>query len=230
MGIAVAVMLLPVLPFLLKRTQGQDGLGLESLANHDTLQRQWTRDEMLRDKRFFKIAPLVMTMSAVFTGIIFHQKFIIATAKEWDFLWWSFCFVGFAVCQVAGSFTAGWLVDRVSAKRITPFVLVPFAFSLLLLGLAENEFWAPVIMGTMGLSAGATHPTYSSLWAELYGTQHLGAIRAAGAVLMVFASALGPVIVGWALDTDISVFTITMVCVFITLSTSCLSAFGLRNA
>ncbi len=230
MGIAAAVMLLPTVPFLLKRTAGQDGQGPNALAGKTDLQRQWTRGEMLRDRRFFMIAPLIMTMSAIFTGIIFHQAHIIANVKGWDFLWWSVCFSGFAVCQVMGSFSAGWLVDRISARRIAPFVLMPFAVSLVILGFGQHEYWAIAIMACMGLSAGATNPTFSSLWAELYGTEHLGAIRAAGSVLSVFASALGPVIIGWALDASVSVVTITLISLLITLLTSTLSAIGLRRA
>lgn len=230
LGLGVALTMLPSVPFLLRRTAGQDGQGPDALSKHDEAQRQWTRGEMLRDGRFLMVAPLVMTMSAIFTGIIFHQKFIIATAKQWDFLWWSVCFGVFAVCQVAGSFSTGWLVDRISAKRIAPFVLVPFGISVAILGISETEVWAPVVMATMGLSAGATNPSYSSLWAELYGTEHLGAIRAVGAVLMVFASALGPVVVGWALDADVSIYAICMASVVITAGTSGLAAYGLRRA
>ena len=73
------------------------------------------------------------------------------------------------------------------------------------------------------------NPTFSSLWAELYGTEHLGAIRAAGAVLSVFASALGPVVIGWALDANVSMSTITTISIAITLSTSTLAAVGLRR-
>ena len=229
MGIAAAVMLLPTVPFLLKRTAGQDGQGPDALAAPDQNQKQWTRGEMLRDRRFFMIAPLIMTMSALFTGIIFHQKYLIVSLKDWDFLWWSICFSGFAVCQIIGSFSAGWLVDRISARRIAPFVLIPFACSLLILGFGDDDYWALGVMAFMGLSAGSTNPTFSSLWAELYGTEHLGAIRAAGAVLSVFASALGPVVVGLALDANVSLLTITTISIAITLSTSTLAAVGLRR-
>ncbi len=229
MALGVALTLLPTVPFLLARTERQDGHGPDALVLHDESQRHWTRGEMLRDRRFLMIAPLVMTMSAIFTGVIFHQKFIIAEAKQWDFLWWSLGFSVFAVCQVGGSFTAGWLVDRITARRIAPFVLAPFAVSMAVLGAGQHAYWVPIVLGTMGMSAGATNPVFSSLWAELYGTRHLGAIRSTGAVLSVFASALGPVIVGWALDADVSVQTITMVSVAIIIFTSCLSGVGLRR-
>ncbi|NQW00714.1 MAG: MFS transporter [Rhodospirillales bacterium] len=229
LAVVAALTLLPTVPFLLKRTSGQDGQGFESLAKTGPAQKQWTRSEMLRDSLFFKIAPQIMAMSAIFTGLIFHQKFIIATVKEWDFLWWSLGFSLFAVFHVFGSFLAGWLVDRISARRITPFVLLPFAASTLILGFGEHPYWVPVIMCLMGTSAGTTGPTYSSLWAELYGTQHLGAIRAAGAVLSVFGSALGPVVIGWTLDAEVSIATITLTSVLITLLASALAAAGLRD-
>ena len=229
MSFAVALTLLPAIPFLLKRTAYQDGEGATRFAHHKTSRKHWTRAEMLRDRRFFLIAPLVMTMSAIFTGLIFHQKFIIGTAKNWDFLWWSFCFTTFAACQVTGSFLSGWLVDRVSARRITPYVLLPFGVSLALLGWCENEIWAVVILSAMGLSAGATNPTFSSLWVELYGTKHLGAIRATGTVLSVFASALGPVVVGWALDERVSILALTSFSILITAATSALSTPALKT-
>ena len=230
MGLAVGLTLLPTIPFLLKRTANQDGEGAKHVDYRQAYFRHWTRAEMLRDPRFFMIAPLVMTMSAIFTGLIFHQKFIIGTAKNWDFLWWSFCFVIFAACQVVGSFLSGWLVDRISARYITPYVLLPFGFSLIILGWAENELWSLAILSTMGLSAGATNPVFSSLWAELYGTDHLGGIRAVGAVLSVFASALGPVIVGWGLDRNVSIMTLTSFSILIVFATSSLSAIALKKA
>ena len=229
MAVTAAIMLLPTIPFLLKRTTGQDGQGQNTLVATIQKQRQWTRSEMLRDHKFFMIAPLIMTMSALFTGIIFHQKHIIITLKEWDFFWWSICFSGFAACQIIGSFSAGWLVDRISARRIAPFVLLPFAGSLSILGLSEGNYWALGVLALMGLSAGSSNPTFSSLWAELYGIEHLGAIRSAGAVLSVFASALGPVFVGLALDAKVSILTVSSISVAITLSTCGLAAVGLRR-
>ena len=230
MGLAVAVTMLPTIPFLLKRTAGQDGQGPEALSSRNAGQRQWTRAEMLRDRRFLMVAPIVMTMSAIFTGIIFHQTHIIGTAKQWDFLWWSICFAVFAACQVSGSFITGWLIDRITARRVTPYVLVPFMISLMFLALGEDELWAAGVLGAMGFSAGATNPSFASLWAELYGTQHLGAIRATAAVLSVFASALGPVAVGWALDVPVLIEVIIWVSLAITIGTSALAWLGLRRA
>jgi predicted MFS family arabinose efflux permease len=223
-------MMLPTIPFLLKRTPAQNDQGSRASLEMSAGQRQWTRSEMLRDVRFLMIAPLMMSMSAIFTGIIFHQTYLIGTAKGWDFFWWSICFVAFAICQVIGSFITGWLIDRTTARWITPYVLAPFTVSLTLLAVCENELWAVAVLGAMGLSAGATNPSFAALPVELYGTRDLGAIRAVSAVLMVFGSALGPVVVGWALDAAVNIEAIAWVSVAITIGTSSLAWLGLRRA
>ena len=43
----------------------------------------------------------------------------------------------------------------------------------------------------------------TAFWAVFYGTRHLGAIKAAGAALMVFGSAIGPGITGALIDKGI---------------------------
>ena len=54
-----------------------------------------------------------------------------------------------------------------------------------------------------GGTAGGAITILSALWAELYGTRNLGAIRALGVAGMVFASALAPGFMGWLVDLGI---------------------------
>ena len=61
------------------------------------------------------------------------------------------------------------------------------------------------LFGTQGTVTGA-------LWAELYGVDHLGAIRAMVAALMVFASAGSPVSMGWLIDAGVSIEAIAVMC------------------
>jgi hypothetical protein len=44
-----------------------------------------------------------------------------------------------------------------------------------------------------------------ALWAELYGTRHLGANRALAVAATVFASALSPGVMGWLIDGGIGI-------------------------
>lgn len=54
---------------------------------------------------------------------------------------------------------------------------------------------------------GWTLPAFAAcypLWAELYGTAHLGAIRALSAALQVLATALAPATLGWLIDQGVA--------------------------
>ena len=55
-------------------------------------------------------------------------------------------------------------------------------------------------MALMGISMGASGPVIGSLWAELYGTAHMGAIRSMVTAIVVFASSLSPVLFGMFID------------------------------
>jgi len=55
-------------------------------------------------------------------------------------------------------------------------------------------------MAGIGLSNGAARTAFSAVWAEIYGTRHLGAIRSVVMSLMVIASAVAPLLLGLMLS------------------------------
>ena len=71
-----------------------------------------------------------------------------------------------------------------------------------------DALWAAYgFMLLMGITVGISPVMHGALWAELYGTKHLGAIRAIDTSLMVFASALAPVTMGWLIDVGVELET-----------------------
>jgi len=68
----------------------------------------------------------------------------------------------------------------------------------------------------------------TALWAEMYGTGHLGAIRSLAVSLSVFASALGPVIMGVLMDAGISVEVICGLLALYGIAATVLLLFGLN--
>ncbi len=59
----------------------------------------------------------------------------------------------------------------------------------------------------MGINSGVMTTVMGALWPEIYGVRHLGAVRSLVFAAMVFASALGPGIVGWLIDWSVSIET-----------------------
>jgi len=98
------------------------------------------------------------------------------------------------------SIFAGFLVDRFGAWRLMPVVLLPLAVASLILGTIAPIWSMPIVFICIGLTQGMTNPVVGALWAEIYGTAHLGAVRSLVTAALVAASALGPGIAGYLID------------------------------
>ena len=90
---------------------------------------------------------------------------------------------------------------RIGARRLLPLLLPPLLAALLVLAGFAHPATVIAYMLLAGLDPGCLpHTVIQAIWAELYGTGHLGAIRAMAQAVMVIASALSPALLGWALD------------------------------
>jgi len=65
-------------------------------------------------------------------------------------------------------------------------------------------------MSLLGLTLGITPPFIGSLWAEIYGLESLGTVKALLHACSVFASALAPVVFGYMIDFGLGIFTISI--------------------
>ena len=106
----------------------------------------------------------------------------------------------YAATTVVVSLVAGLLVDRVGPDRLLPIVLVPLGIGTALIGPFEGiwSWWAALALA--GVSTGFAHGLWGVLWPELFGTRHLGAIKAVAYAFMVVGSAIGPGITGFVID------------------------------
>jgi MFS family permease len=168
---------------------------------------QWSARQVRRDPRFWLVAPGVLGLSFVGTGIVFHQVHLVEF-KGWSLTWFAANYTSMAVATVITALIVGPMMDRISAMRMTPYFQVPALLSLLFLAIADGLWVVPVYMVLYGLSIGMSRVVISALWAEWYGVRHLGAIRALVAAMMVMASAASPVLFGWMIDRGITMNTI----------------------
>ena len=68
-------------------------------AHLTRLRRQWTRSEVLRDRRFYMAMPACLAPSFFFTGFFFHQVHLVA-AKGWELSWWGSWFAAYAFASL----------------------------------------------------------------------------------------------------------------------------------
>jgi MFS family permease len=166
--------------------------------------RQWTRAEVLRDPIFYILMPGVLTSPFVVTGIFFHQVTIVH-AKGWDLTWFVGWYAANALTTVIATFATGWAIDRFGAARVLPGFLLPLVAGVAVLAASDNRYAAPAFMVLSGLSLGSANTVLGAIWAELYGTRHLGSIRALASSGGVLASALAPGLMGYLFDAGVTV-------------------------
>jgi len=202
--IAGGVLLVVALPLivLLMRVERVPRTELASVGVAQEQGRQWTRAEMLKDRLFWLAAIGVFSPAFIGTSIFFHQDYLIEL-NNWSAQLYYNSFALMAVTTVIVSLITGFLVDRWSAVRILPFFMVPLGFACLVLGSFTAESTIIVFMMLLGVSYGMTSTLFGAVWPEVYGTRHLGSLRAVTVSFMVFMSAAGPGVTGLLIDAGI---------------------------
>ncbi len=168
-----------------------------------TVQRQWQRREVLRDPRFYLVLPAMLAPSFIGTGFFFHQVHL-AASKGWPLTLWASAFLAYAAASFPSSLIFGAWVDRVGAVKALPWFLPPLALACTVLAAMSHPAAAWIFMIAIGVSSGFIYTLSGVFWAEVYGTQHLGSIRALTMALSVFASAGSPALMGLLIDAGVS--------------------------
>ncbi|GIT91437.1 MFS transporter [Jannaschia pagri] len=161
--------------------------------------RHWTRGQMLRHGLFWALVPLLLGPPAFGTALFFHQVHLVET-KGWTLAGYVALLPLFTLVSVVVTLTSGMVLDRVGAGRLIRVYLLPFALAFLLMGWTQSLGGAALALAVFGLGTGLQATVPTAFWAEFYGTQHLGAIKALAAAIMVLGSALGPGLTGWIID------------------------------
>jgi MFS family permease len=158
----------------------------------------------LAQKDMLLALPALTSLGFVGTAVAFHQV-LIATSKGWPLALFASGFALLAAMSVVSTLIAGWLVDRFGARRPALIFLFPMAIGCFALALSDAPAAIFVYMALSGVSAGAFSPVTTSLLAEGYGVERLGAIRATAASAVVVSTAASPVLIGVLADLGVPV-------------------------
>jgi len=214
-GVAVIILLvLPIFTYLtiknINISSREKENGDRTNNNIDTV-KSWTRKEVLKDLKFYSILPAMLASSFIITGIVINQTFIIES-KDWGKFAIAKSFMIYSLLTVATLFLSGFLVDKFTSRKIFPLLNVPLLLSLVILIFFDHPYSAFVFMGFMGISNGLTNVLMSSFWAEIYGVNHLGSIKALTGSFMVFSTALATAVFGVLIDSGYSIENIAFLC------------------
>ena len=198
---AFSCLLIPILLYLL-RLERTPSAEAESSAVQGMNGKHWSRMDALRDPVLWLMVPAVVLFSAFGTAFWFHQAHF-AEIKGWSHLSFVAVFPLGTIALGISTIVFGWLIDKFGAIRLLPFYLIPYVLAFFVSWFATTLGWISIAVILMGLSGGGNATLLSACWAEIYGTRHLGSIKALATAFMVFGSAIGPGLTGWLIDTGI---------------------------
>ena len=185
----------------------------------------WRRRDVLKDLKFYMYLPISLLMSFTVTGFLFHQVYI-AEIKSWTMINLAQGFIFYAISGIAGSIISGFLVDKLSGRKLIPIHLLPMGVIFLVMLISDNVYVLFLYMAGLGLSNGFTENISNSLWAEMYGMKNLGSIKALLTFFGVMASASSPFLYGIVLDQTGSIDTLIYLSLILIIGFSLMSYFS----
>jgi MFS family permease len=93
-----------------------------------------------------------------------------------------------------------------------PVILIPACLGLGVLSLGTAPGTAFVYLALVGGSQGIASPMMTAVWAEVYGVETLGATKSTVAMLGIFGTALGPLLLGGLLKAGVRFDVIIPTC------------------
>ena len=225
----IPLVYVPAIYFLLKKSEALGYQTSAPLANKNSAETKVSgRKLLLSDKRFWCALPVITSAPFVITGLFIHQGFILQE-KSWTPEFFAMAFVVYGVVHWLASLAAGVMVDKYSAARLLPFYVMPMVFSLFVVAFFSAPWVAIVMLALLGLTIGAAGPVIGSLWAEIYGTDQLGAIRSTSTTFIVWSTSISPILFGFLIDKGVSLSTLLLTTAFAVVCASLLSMFSYRE-
>ena len=210
----IVILLLPLFTYITIREisiSSREKINKNNINKNFSKIKSWTRKEVLKDLKFYSILPAMLASSFIITGIVINQTFIIES-KDWGKFAIAKAFMIYSILTVGTLFFSGFLVDKFTSRKIFPILNVPLLLSLIVLMFFDHPHSAFVFMGLMGISNGLTNVLMTSFWAEIYGVNYLGSIKALTGALMVFSTALATAVFGILIDSGHSIENIAAMC------------------
>lgn len=201
----IALLGIPLLMALLRQERTPQSIA-DSSSSLGMQGRHWTRGQTLKHPLFWFMVPAILGPSAFGTAFFFHQVHY-AEIKGWTHLELVALFPLYTAAAVAAMLAYGWALDRFGTARLITSYQLPLVVAFVLFATSTTPMGAMVGLLFMSIAVGGNVVLPNAVWAEFFGTRHLGAIKASAAAVMVLGSAIGPAVTGWGIDLGVGLDT-----------------------
>lgn len=170
--------------------------------------------QILKTKGFWIIMPSSLGAAAIGTGFLLF-KLKLGLANNWSPAFIAGGFTAYAVGNALSNLLAGFLSDRFSGKKLFPIYLLPGILGISSLLLSDQPWVYIALISGIGITNGFGSTVKNVALTEIYGERILGSVRSLFTMVMVFSTALGPLLFGLMLDTNYSFSDIALVSIVI---------------
>jgi predicted MFS family arabinose efflux permease len=211
-GIAVLIILfLPLVILNTIKSINLDSRETDINPNHKKIKiKSWRRTDVIKDYRFYIVSLNMLAMPWIATGIFVYQSFI-TESKMWEIYTIPKAFMVYSVSSIATLFMSGFLVDKFTGRKLILYMNLPLLLAMFTLFKFDQEIFAYVFLGLIGVSNGLANILGSSTWAEIYGVKYIGSIKALTTAFMVFSTAFGTALFGVLIDNGFTIENIAFV-------------------
>jgi MFS family permease len=205
LGVVVGLIVVPVIWFLMRDQPEEFGLHPdgdtleESEIADQAAEESWTLAEAMRSSTFWIFVTGRLLTPAWGTGLIFHQLSIFNTMGHSDEVALA-TYSQFVLISAAVSLAAGAIIDRVRPQRMLAFQLVTFIVTMAVATMMTEAWGLWVYAISFGIVMGMGGVFDGTVWANLFGRKHLGAIRGFVTTVLVTGTAIGPIFFGISFD------------------------------
>jgi len=208
--ISALITLLIVAPaalLLLHRALKNPQISGNPIQNKSEKQNTLSVWQLLKERKFWIISPVTFILGFTNTAIFFFQLKL-GAAKGWSPEWVAGSISAFALAGAVGVTGIGAFVDRYTAKKLFPYHMLLYMPGLVALIFFDHPLVYPIALVLFGLGHGTGKTIKDAMLAEIYGTEIIGRVRSVFITVMVFSTAIGPVVFGIFLDAGVSYATI----------------------
>jgi sugar phosphate permease len=177
-----------------------------------------TLGQALRTRSFWLLMFAGSAQPFIVTALTFHHVSLLA-ARGISPAVAASVFSVFAAIQIAGTFAAGFMADRLPNRRVLALGQSLLLATLLWTFVISTPWQAYVYGALLGACGGFLITTMAVIWPNYYGRQHLGSIRGVTTASMVVFAALGPLPFGRVFDLTGSYSTAILI--FLALPVAC---------
>ena len=179
------------------RDAGADAATNDDADTTEVREENWTRGEALRTTAYWVFSMGLASIAMLSTGLTFHMVKIFADSGM-DATLAARVYFPVAFVSAGVTLVSGILVDRISARFLMAGSLFLQVVALLMAPYLSGPGMALLYGVVLGFLFGMMRTVASVVWAVYFGRQHLGSIAGVTSSILVAASALGPLPMGYA--------------------------------